>query len=157
KAKDRGMDEEKLAQALSFCLAGLFFFPNQDDVLDQEHLGTIQSACQGRSVAQAVLAYLYNGLSSTCLGGPFYGRVILLDIWFSFHLKMDFGVNESDNRIRSYERRPIFRIKDALHYSDKMAIKTLHVHNRTEWRRFLASLPCSEFIFSSEVLAELKI
>src|SRR5262249_5193767 len=110
----------------------------------------MMSACQGKSIAQAVLAFLYSGLSSASLGGPLYGSVILLDIWFSFHLKMDFGTSESDNRLRSYERRPIFRIRNVLHYSDKMAIKTLHVHNRTEWHRFLTSLPRSEFTFSSE-------
>src|SRR5262249_45711397 len=106
---------------------------------------------------QVVLAYLYSGLSSACLGGPFYGSIILLDIWLNFHLKMDFGMNKIDNRTRSYEQSPIFRIKDALHYSDKMAIKTLYMRNQTDWRRFLARLPYSEFIFSSEALAELKI
>src|SRR5262249_12109649 len=67
KAKDIGVDDEKLAQGLSLCLAGLIFFPNRDDIQDEEHLGTIQSSWQKKSMAQAILAYLYGGLSSACL------------------------------------------------------------------------------------------
>jgi len=43
KAKDNNTDDEKIAQGLALCLAGLMLFPNYDDLLDQEHLGVIQS------------------------------------------------------------------------------------------------------------------
>src|SRR5262249_53955171 len=45
-AKDRGISDEKLAQALSLCLAGLFLFPNQNNILDNEFLGPLQGAWQ---------------------------------------------------------------------------------------------------------------
>jgi len=157
KAKDQGINDERITRALSLCRAGLIFFPNHDDILDEEHLGLIQSAWQGKSLAQAVLAYLYSGLSLACLGKSFYGSIILLDIWLGFHLKMDFGVNDTDIIAKSYERSPIYKIKDTLHYIDTMVIKTLHVRTRTEWCKFLVRLPCSKFIFSSEVLVELKL
>jgi len=127
KAKDEGMNGEKISQALSLCLVGLFFFPNYDDIFDQDHLGPIQSAWQGKSLAQEVLAYLYSGLSSTCVGKSFYGSMILLDIWLSFHLTIDFSANKAEVSARTYERSLIFRIKYALYYSDSMVLKTLHV------------------------------
>src|SRR5262249_25147265 len=45
-AKDRGVQDEKLAQALSRYLAGLFFFSNQNNILDDEFLGPMQGAWQ---------------------------------------------------------------------------------------------------------------
>src|SRR5262249_15545918 len=97
------------------------------------------------------------GLSSTCLGKPFYGCVILLDIWLHLHIKMDFSTDETDNRIRAYDQCPIFRIRDALHFTDSMIIKTLHVRGRSEWREFLNDMPRAKFVFSSEALNQLKL
>jgi len=131
KAKDNNTDDEKIAQGLTLCLAGLIFFPNCDDLLDQEHLGVIQSAWQGRSIAQAVLAYLYSGLTSASLRKPFYGCVILLDIWLSFHLKIDYGAPDIQTA-KSYERSPIYKIGKVLHYTDSMVIKTLKLHSQTD-------------------------
>src|SRR5262249_36771587 len=52
---------------------------------------------------------------------------------------------------------PIFRIKDALHYTDKMIIKTMLVRSRSEWCEFLSNLPVLEFLFFSEALNKLKL
>src|SRR5262249_28229859 len=62
-----------------------------------------------------------------------------------------------DSRIRTYNRCPIFRVRDALHYTDSMIIKTLRVRGRSEWREFLNDLPRAKFIFSSEALDRLKL
>src|SRR5262249_40079912 len=105
----------------------------------------------------AILAYLYSGLSSACLGKPFYGCVILLDIWLHLHIKMDFSKDETDNRIRTYDRCPIFRVRDALHYTNSMIIKTLRVRVGSEWREFLEDLPRVKFVFSSEALDNLRL
>src|SRR5262249_43875917 len=109
-AKDQGKEDETIARALSLCLAGLLLFPNHDDILDQEHIGTIQSVWQGRSLAQPILAYLYSGLTAVSTGKPFYGCAILLDIWLNFHIKLDFGTGATDDCLRSYNTSPIFRI-----------------------------------------------
>jgi len=70
---------------------------------------------------------------------------------------MDFGTSEADGNTRTSERTSIFRIRDALHYFDKMAINTLHLHTLIDWRRFLVYLPRSKFIFSSKALVEFKL
>src|SRR5262249_36563130 len=156
-AKDRGISDEKLAQALSLCLAGLFFFPNQNNILEDDFLGPMQGAWQRKPLTHAILAYLYSGLSLACLGRPFYGSVILLDIWLHLHIKMDFSKDETDSKIRTYDRCPIFRVRDALHYTDSMIIKTLRVRGRSEWREFLNDLPRANFVFSSEALDKLRL
>src|SRR5262249_36802663 len=74
----------------------------------------------------------------------------------SFHIKIGHYSNESDDNIRPYDRNPIFRIKDALHYTDRMIIKTTHVRSQSEWREFLNNLPVLEFLFFSEALTKLK-
>src|SRR5262249_58041701 len=113
-------------------------------------------AWQGRSLTHVIPTHLYSGLTSACLGKPFHGSTILLDIWLSFHIKVGHYTDESDENIRPYDRNPIFRIKDALHYTDKMVIKTTHVRSRSEWRKFLNNLPVLEFLFFSEALIKLK-
>src|SRR5262249_8431048 len=157
KAKDKGENDEKLAQALSLCLAGVFFFPSHDDFIGEEFLGPMHGAWQGRSLTHTILAHLYSGLTSASSGKPFHGSMILLDIWLSFHMKMGHYTDESDKNIRPYDRNPIFRIKDALHYTDKMIIKTTHVRSRSEWREFLSNLSVLEFLFFSEALTKLKL
>src|SRR5262249_55932169 len=156
KQKKQGKNDEKIAQALSLCLAGLSFFPGHDDFLNEEFLGPMHGAWQGRSLTHAILAHLYSGLSSASLGKPFHGSMILLDIWLSLHMKMGPYTDESAENIRPYDWNPIFRIKDALHYIDKMVIKTLHVRSRREWREFLSNLPVLEFLFFSDALIKLK-
>src|SRR5262249_27119806 len=106
KAKDQGKSGEIIAQVLSLCLAGVLLFPSQDDILANEHICTLWSAWQGRSLAHPVLAYLYSGLSSACMGKSFYGCALLLDIWLSFHVKMDFGTNDSSEKLKTYFQAP---------------------------------------------------
>src|SRR5262249_17627767 len=130
---------------------------SHDDFLGEEFLGPMHGVWQGRSLTHAILAHLYSGLTSASLGKPFHGSMILLDIWLSFHMKMGHYTDESNENIRPYDRNPIFQIKDALHYTDKMIIKTTHVRSRSEWREFLSNLPVLEFLFFSEALAKLKL
>src|SRR5262249_37455549 len=106
--KDRGVQDEKLRQSLSLCLVGIFFFPNNINILDDEFIGTMQVAWQRKSLTHVILAYLYSGLSSASLGKPFHGSVILLDIWLHLHIKMDFSKDETNSKIRTYTRCPIF-------------------------------------------------
>src|SRR5262249_7516888 len=134
-AKDQGKEDETIAQALSLCLAGLLLFPNHDDILNQEHIGTIQSAWQGRSLAQPVLAYLYSGLTAVSTGKAFFGCAILLDIWLNFHVKLDFSTDATDQRLRSYDTSPIFRIRHALGFQEMMVVKTLKLRSREDWRK----------------------
>jgi len=139
------------------CLVGLFLFPNHDDILDQEHIGTIQGVWQGRSLAQPILAYLYSGLTSASTGKAFYGSAILLDIWLSFHVKLDFSTEKDDKRLRTYDSALIFRIRNALHFSESMLVRTLKLHSREDWHKFFVYLPYCDFTFSSEVLATLEL
>uniref|UniRef100_A0A1D1ZD79 Serine/threonine-protein phosphatase 7 long form n=1 Tax=Anthurium amnicola TaxID=1678845 RepID=A0A1D1ZD79_9ARAE len=153
KAKGQGIDHEGIAQALSLCLAGLFYFPKHDDFLDEEFLGPIQGAWHGRSLAQPILAHLYSGLSSACLGKPFHGSVILLDNWLSFHMKIGFS---ADTKTKSCNRSPIFRLEYALHCSDQMIIKTPNIRTRDQWRSFINKLLPRDFFLSSKALPKLK-
>src|SRR5262249_17887704 len=111
----------------------------------------------GNSLAQPVLAYLYSGLSSACMGKPFYGCALLLDIWLSFHVKMDFGTNDSSEKLKTYCQAPIYAIKDMLHYSKTMVIKALKLSSQADWRRFFVYLPRADFTFSSEALVRLQL
>src|SRR5262249_23350715 len=114
-------------------------------------------AWRGKSLTQLVLAYLYSGLSSACMGKAFYGCAILLDIWLSLHLKMDFSTNKADSHLRAYKQTSIYKIKDVLHFSEMMSIKTLHLRIWSERRSYLTYLPCSEFTFSSKALVSLTL
>src|SRR5262249_37827378 len=93
-------------------------------------------AWHGKSVAQTILAYLYSGLSLACLGKSFYGSVILLDIWLSFHLKIDYRAPDT-KAARSYERSSISKISTALHYTNSMVVKTwsciLELNGASSW------------------------
>src|SRR5262249_12458936 len=130
KAKDQRKSDESIAQALSLCLAGLFLFPSQDDILTNEHIGTMRSTWLKKSLAQPVLAYLYSGLSSACMCKPFHGCALLLDIWLSFHVNMDFRTNDSSEKLKTYCQAPIYAIKDMLYYSKTMVIKTLKLNSQ---------------------------
>src|SRR5262249_51368433 len=41
--------------------------------------------------------------------------------------------------------------------SNSMIFKTLHVHGRSGWCKFLQDLPCAKFVFSSEALDKLRL
>uniref|UniRef100_A0A1D1ZDA0 Threonine--tRNA ligase n=1 Tax=Anthurium amnicola TaxID=1678845 RepID=A0A1D1ZDA0_9ARAE len=155
-AKDEGKTDRVIAQAVSVCLAGLFLFPGQDDILGKEHLGAIKGIWYGRSLAQPTLAYLYDGLSAACIGKPFYGNVLLLDAWLSFHVKFDFGVNDADPLLRPYDHTQIYVVRHTLHFTKRMVVKTRKLRSLEDWCRFFVYLPRATFVFSSEVLIKLE-
>ncbi|MQL98380.1 hypothetical protein Taro_031087 [Colocasia esculenta] len=50
------------------------------------NLSVISSVWEGMPISQAVLGYLYAGLSSTSTGRPFFGSVIALECWMGIRI-----------------------------------------------------------------------
>ena len=59
----------------------------------------IRELWNGRSISQAVLAYLYSGLTTASTGQRPYGSMIILSLWMDIHLRFRMGEALTDSRI----------------------------------------------------------
>ena len=59
----------------------------------------IREVWNGRSISQAVLAYLYSGLTAASISQSPYGSMIILSLWMDIHLRFKMGEAPTDSRI----------------------------------------------------------
>ncbi|MQM02386.1 hypothetical protein Taro_035150 [Colocasia esculenta] len=69
-----------IAKAAAICICGVILFPEADGAISFGNLSIIDSISEGMEIGQAVLGFLYAGLTSATLGGPFYGSVVALEL-----------------------------------------------------------------------------
>ncbi|MQL75487.1 hypothetical protein Taro_007869 [Colocasia esculenta] len=69
-----------IAKAAAICICGIILFPESDGAISFGNLSIIDSISEGMKIGQVVLGFLYAGLTSAALGGPFYGSVIALEL-----------------------------------------------------------------------------
>ncbi|MQM05249.1 hypothetical protein Taro_038058 [Colocasia esculenta] len=76
-----------IAKAAAICICGIILFPESDRAISFGNLSIIDSISEGMKIGQAILGFLYAGLTSAVLGGPFYGSVIALELWMGMHIQ----------------------------------------------------------------------
>ena len=65
---DSDLDPLSNAKCLTICLVGSLLFPSSMSFLHRSHLIMIREIWNGRSISQAVLAFLYSGLTAASTG-----------------------------------------------------------------------------------------
>ncbi|MQM19028.1 hypothetical protein Taro_052029 [Colocasia esculenta] len=76
-----------IAKAAAICICGVILFPESDGAISFGNLSIIDSISEGMKIGQAILGFLYAGLTSAALGGPFYGSVVALELWMGMHIQ----------------------------------------------------------------------
>ncbi|MQL71714.1 hypothetical protein Taro_004047 [Colocasia esculenta] len=76
-----------IAKAAAICICGIILFPKSDGAISFGNLSIIDSISEGMNIGQVVLGFLYAGLTSAALGGPFYGSVVTLELWMGMHIQ----------------------------------------------------------------------
>lgn len=147
---------EAIAKAASICLCGAILFPSVDHVMDLPILSTISGLWRGLFISQAVLAYLYEGLSSAALGGPLFGSMILLECWMGVRLKFSprAGI-ETASRI--FGSHPLSFIGNGFRFPSQVECRTSELKTREEWRRYLGRLPVERFVMRPSFLVNTVI
>ncbi|MQL77750.1 hypothetical protein Taro_010165 [Colocasia esculenta] len=79
--KQKTKNYAAIAKAAAICICGIILFQESDGAISFGNLSIIDSISEGMKIGQAVLGFLYAGLTSAALGGPFYGSVIALELW----------------------------------------------------------------------------
>ena len=87
------------AKSLTICLVGSLLFSSSMSFLHRSCLVMIRELWNGRSISQAVLAYLYSGLTTASIGQRPYGSMIILSLWMDIHLRFRMGDAPTDSRI----------------------------------------------------------
>ncbi|MQM17559.1 hypothetical protein Taro_050530 [Colocasia esculenta] len=75
-----------IAKAAAICICGVILFSEADGAISFGNLSIIDSISEGMKIGQADLGFLYAGLTSAALGGPFYGSVVALELWMGMHI-----------------------------------------------------------------------
>ena len=80
--------ETSCLECIFILVDGLAFFPNEALTLGAYHaeLMCISVCNPEMSLSQSVLAFTIQGLSSACLGGPFFGSPFLVLRWLDEHI-----------------------------------------------------------------------
>ncbi|MQL98716.1 hypothetical protein Taro_031431 [Colocasia esculenta] len=76
-----------IAKAAAICICGVILFPEADGAISFGNLSIIDSISKGMKIGQAALGFLYAGLTSAALGGPFCGSVVALELWMGMHIQ----------------------------------------------------------------------
>ncbi|MQM10175.1 hypothetical protein Taro_043063 [Colocasia esculenta] len=84
--KQKTTNYTAIAKAAAICICGVILFPESDGAISFGNLSIIDSISEGMKIGQAVLGFLYAGLTSAALGGPFYGSVIALELWMGMNI-----------------------------------------------------------------------
>ena len=97
----------------------------------------IRELWNGRSISQAVLAYLYSGLTAASTGQRPYGSMIILSLWMDIHLRFRMGDAPTDSRI--------FKTSTAFLFKSLIGLKTAyaplaHLKTRADWRDFFKDM-----------------
>ena len=88
---ESNLDPLSYAKSLTICLVGSLLFPSSMSFLHRSCLMMIREIWNGTSISQAVLAYLYSGLTGAATGQRPYGSMIILSLWMDIHLRFRSG------------------------------------------------------------------
>ena len=70
----------------------------------------IREIWNGRSISQAILAFLYSGLTAASTGQRPYGSMLVLSLWMDIHLRFRMGDAPTDSRI--FQTSTAFLVQD---------------------------------------------
>ena len=88
KQRDSIRSEASCLECIFILIGGLALFPNEALTISAYHAELMcMSVCNlEKSLSQSVLAFTIRGLSSACLGGPFFGSPFLVLRWLDEHI-----------------------------------------------------------------------
>ena len=138
------LDPLSFAKGLTICLVGSLLFPSSMFFLHRSSLGMIRELWRGRSISQAVLAFLHSGLTTASIGQRLYGSMIILSLWMDIHLHFRMGDAPTTSRI--------FQTSTAFLFKSLISLKTAfaplaHLKTRFDWREFFKTMPSRHFLF----------
>ncbi|MQL97007.1 hypothetical protein Taro_029690 [Colocasia esculenta] len=140
-----------IAKATAIYIYGVILFPTEDDAISLPNLSIIDSVSEGMSIAQAVLGYLYAGLSSAATGGSFYGSIIALELWMGMHIQFRTMDNLS-TECKSMLHHPLTFVGAPLYMTPQAWCKTAQVKGMKEWRDYFKTMTVTEFDMSPRFL-----
>ncbi|MQM05181.1 hypothetical protein Taro_037990 [Colocasia esculenta] len=112
-----------IAKAAAICICGVILFPKADGAISFGNLSIIDSISEGMKIGQAVLGFLYAGLTSAALGGPFYGSVVALELWMGMHIQFR-AVEDLTTECKTMLNDPLSYVGGRLHMSTRAWCKT---------------------------------
>ncbi|MQM04279.1 hypothetical protein Taro_037075 [Colocasia esculenta] len=133
-----------IAKAAAICICGVILFPESDDAISFGNLSIIDSISEGMKIGQAVLGFLYAGLTSAALGGPFYGSVIALELWMGMHIQFRI-VEDLTMECKTKLNHPLAYVGGRLHMSTRAWCKTAQVKGIQAWHKYLRNLTVADF------------
>ncbi|MQM16521.1 hypothetical protein Taro_049479 [Colocasia esculenta] len=133
-----------IAKAAAICICGVILFPESDGAISFGNLSIIDSISKGMKIRQAGLGFLYAGLTSATLGGPFYGSVIALELWMGMHIQFR-AVEDLTTECKTMLNHPLTYVGGRLHMSTRAWCKTAQVKGIEAWHKFLRNLTVADF------------
>ncbi|MQM06451.1 hypothetical protein Taro_039277 [Colocasia esculenta] len=133
-----------ITKAAAICICGVILFPESDGAISFGNLSIIDSISEGTKIGQAVLGFLYAGLTSAALGGPFYGSVIALELWMGMHIQFR-AVEDLTTECKTMLNHPLAYVGGRLHMSTRAWCKTAQVKGIQSWRTYLQNLTVADF------------
>ncbi|MQL76677.1 hypothetical protein Taro_009060 [Colocasia esculenta] len=112
-----------IAKAAAICICGIILFPESDNTISFGNLSIIDSISEGMNIGQTVLGFLYAGLTSAALGGPFYGSVIALELWMGMHIQFR-AAGDLTKECKTMLNHPLAYMGGRLHMSTRAWCKT---------------------------------
>ncbi|MQL83526.1 hypothetical protein Taro_016017 [Colocasia esculenta] len=128
-----------IAKAAAICICGIILFLKSDGAISFGNLSIIDSISEGMNIGQAVLGFLYAGLTSAALGGPFYGSVIALELWMGMHIQFR-SAGDLTMECKTMLNHPLAYVGGRLHMSTRAWCKTAQVKGIRAWREYLRNL-----------------
>ncbi|MQM14928.1 hypothetical protein Taro_047863 [Colocasia esculenta] len=133
-----------IAKAAAICICSVILFPESDGAIPFCNLSIIDSISEGMKIGQAVLGFLYAGLTSAALGGPFYGSVIALELGMGMHIQFR-TVEDLTTKCKTMLNHPQAYVGGRLHMSTRAWCKTAQVKGIQAWRKYLRNLTVADF------------
>ncbi|MQM03063.1 hypothetical protein Taro_035838 [Colocasia esculenta] len=133
-----------IAKAAAICICDVILFPESDGAISFGNLSIIDSISEGMKIGQAVLGFLYAGLTSAALGGPFYGSVIALELWMGMHIQFR-AVEDLTTECKTMLNHPLAYVGGRLHMSTRAWCKMAQVKGIQAWRKYLRNLTVADF------------
>ncbi|MQM23301.1 hypothetical protein Taro_056365 [Colocasia esculenta] len=96
------------------------------------------------SIGQAVLGYLYAGLTSVATGGPLFDSVIVLEFWMGMHIQFR-AMDNLATECKTMLNHPLAFVGGPLHMSTKVWCKTAQLKGMKAWRDYFRKISVAEF------------
>ncbi|MQL84932.1 hypothetical protein Taro_017438 [Colocasia esculenta] len=133
-----------IAKAAAICICSVILFPESDGAISFGNLSIIDSISEGMKIGQAVLGFLYAGLTSTALGGPFYGSIVALELWMGMHIQFR-AVENPSTECKTMLNHLLAYVGGRLHMSTRAWCKMAQVKGIQARRQYLRSLTAVDF------------